>query len=223
MDYFEVNVIEDLCSKFNIISMVKQYQEMESHLSFYSYRLEYSIFELQTSDVLNAFYKHGITLNDLIGEEQTSYFLIKFFSLLKDLGRKTKCEVPTDDDIKLFNDKKLTDRFKIKQVFLFSLFKEIINKENNLNCFRQLIDIFENNNGDLSQYLARLIAQKIDKKDKNDVITLLVKFLLKTDDKNTLDYLLKINNKQINTYIGFVKNENIKHIELLRNEVAKLV
>ena len=123
----------------------------------------------------------------------------------------------------MFNDKKLTDRFKIKQVFLFSLFKEIINKENNLNCFRQLIDIFENNNGDLSQYLARLIAQKIDKKDKNDVITLLVKFLLKTDDKNTLDYLLKINNKQINTYIGFVKNENIKHIELLRNEVAKLV
>lgn len=223
MDNFEINVIEDLCSKFNIISMVKQYQEMESHLSYYSYRLEYSIFELQTSDVLNAFYKYGIKLNDLIGEEQTSYFLIKLFSLLKDLGRKTKCEVPTDDDIKLFNDKKLTDRFKIKQIFLFSLFKEIINKENNLNCFRQLIDIFENNNGDLSQYLARLIAQKIDKKDKNDVITLLVKFLLKTDDKNILDYLLKIGNKQVNTYIEFVKNENIKHIELLRNEVAKLV
>ena len=223
MDYFEVNVIEDLCSKFNIISMVKQYQEMESHLSFYSSRLEYSIFELQTSDVLNAFYKHNITLNDLIGEEQTSYFLIKFFSLLKDLGRKTKCEVPSGDDIKLFNDKKLTDRFKIKQVFLFSLFKEIINKENNLNCFRQLIDIFENNNGDLSQYLARLIAQKIDKKDKNDVIALLVKFLLKNDDKNTLDYLLNINNKQINTYVEFVKNKNLKNIELLRSEVAKLV
>lgn len=183
-------------------------------------QIQMSIMDYKTLDLLLPFYENGMTLDEVVGTEEASVLIKNIYNILvrcSEVYGGTLC-VPTYKELQMFNDYKLNNFDKSMYIGFFEALKFIIEKENNISVFHDIINELNHkydSADNLPHYIMYLISKKLDDKDVNKTKFLLIRHAVINDDKEILENLLNVKNLSVHKCIEkLMKKEglNIKNL-----------